>query len=66
MYAVHPDQLGNSRAQRSTPPNDIYFDRCKNTATLFDSAAFTIPTKQQVADKVDWQREDQSKVDFLV
>ncbi|KAF1740075.1 hypothetical protein MXB_5611, partial [Myxobolus squamalis] len=28
-------------------PNYIYFNICKNAATFFDSAAFTIPTKRQ-------------------
>ncbi|KAF1740556.1 hypothetical protein MXB_4596 [Myxobolus squamalis] len=62
MYTVHPDQL---LMDLWLIPNDRYFNICKNTVTFFDSAAFTIPTKQYVADKVCQERSDQSKVDFL-
>ncbi|KAF1744981.1 hypothetical protein MXB_3688 [Myxobolus squamalis] len=42
MCAVHSDQPV-ALIDLWMTPNDIYFNICQNTATLFDSAAFTIP-----------------------
>ncbi|KAF1740209.1 hypothetical protein MXB_4642 [Myxobolus squamalis] len=44
-------------------PSNIYLIKCKNTATLLDSAALTIQTKQQVADKFGKSRKLNSRWD---